>query len=200
MLILIVSDVCFYRDGLAAALRTSGTSAIACGHDSVEQTVIAHSVDVALVDLGEPAFLRTIESVRDRPPGAPIVGLTITDSADAVVVAAAGAVRAFVSRDQSLRELVNTVHRAAAGEAVCPPAIAALLFDRVAKRDLLPAPETVLTPREREISVLMARGLTNKEIAAALVIGPSTVKNHVHSVLQKLGVRRRVEAAALLRP
>ena len=200
-LILVVCDVRFYREGVADALVADDAQAIGCAHSEIVETHdrLDGPVDVALVDLSASDCLATLEHLRSRSPATRIVGLTIDEPAEEVFVAATYAVRAFVSREQSLAELVATVRRAAADEAVCPPSIAAVLFERVARRSLPGTPQTVLTPREREISSLLARGLTNKQIAASLVICPATVKNHVHNILQKLGVERRGEAAALLR-
>jgi two-component system nitrate/nitrite response regulator NarL len=200
-LILVVCNVRFYREGVADALSADGARAIACAHSEVVETRgrLDKPVDVALVDLSSSDAMQTLEQLRSGSHPTRIVGLTIAETAEEVFVAATFAVRAFVSREQSLEELVATVRRAAADEAVCPPSIAAVLFDRVAHRALPGTPQTVLTPREREISSLMARGLTNKQIATSLVICPATVKNHVHNILQKLGVERRGEAAALLR-
>jgi DNA-binding NarL/FixJ family response regulator len=202
MLILIVSDVCFYREGLAVALSGDGNSCSACAHSELEDTLSnGQALDLALVDLGDAGFIEIINLVRTNRPVATIVGLTTSDAdaAGVTLLAASYGVRAFVSRDQSLTELVSTVEQAGAGDAVCPPAIASLLFERAAARELFDAPGSLLTPREREIATLVARGMTNKEIAATLVIGPATVKNHVHNVLRKLRVQRRTEAAAVLR-
>jgi two-component system, NarL family, nitrate/nitrite response regulator NarL len=198
-LVLIVSDVRFYRDGVAAALGAEGTQAEACGHGELAAVMAGEPAEVAVVDLGDRDFLRSLEGLRERWPRTRLVGLTMTETADAVVAAAACSVRAFVSREQSLAELLATVQCAAANQAVCPPTVADVLFERAARREFPALPETVLTPREHEITTLIARGLTNKEIAATLVIGPATVKNHVHSILGKLGVQRRGEAAAMFR-
>jgi two-component system, NarL family, nitrate/nitrite response regulator NarL len=201
MLILVASDVCFYREGLAVSLGIDGKSCLACAHAELEEVASGEAVDVALVDLGDPGFIETLDFFRTDLPEACIVGLTTNDvdAADVALLAASYGVRAFVSRDQSLEELVSTVERAGAGDAVCPSAIASQLFDRAAARDLFDGSDSILTPREREIAALVAQGLTNKEIAATLVIGTATVKNHVHNVLRKLRVNRRAEAAAALR-
>jgi two-component system nitrate/nitrite response regulator NarL len=198
VLIVVVSDVCFYRDGLAAGL-SERNSAIGCDRQELSAILEQHSPHAVLIDLGTPTFLEAIELTRRAQPEAAIVGLTVIEGEDVVIVAARHGVRAFVSRDQSLEELVATVEAASTGNAVCPPTIASLLFDRVADRNLGEPSRSALTPREREIAALLEQGLTNKEIAAKLVIGPATVKNHVHNVLQKLKVHRRTEAAALLR-
>jgi DNA-binding NarL/FixJ family response regulator len=198
LLIVVVSDVCFYRDGLAAGLSV-GNSAIGCDEHELSAVLEQHSPHAVLIDLGMPTFVEAIELTRRAQPDAAIVGLTVIEGEEVVILAACHGVRAFVSRDQSLEALVATVEAASAGTAVCPPTIASLLFDHVGDGSVGEPSRYALTPREREIAALLAHGLTNKEIAAELVIGPATVKNHVHNVLQKLNVHRRTEAAALLR-
>ena len=198
MRLLIVCDVRFYREGILAVLATGGDVVEGCAHADLTALPARPAADVVLVELRE-GFVQSLELLRERRPSACIVGLLLNDDAQKVVAAASCGVRAFVSREQSLAELVAAVRSAAAGEAVCPPSLAALLFERLGRRELPSAADVVLTPREREISTLMMRGMTNKEIASTLVIGPATVKNHVHSILRKLGVRGRGEAAALLR-
>jgi two-component system, NarL family, nitrate/nitrite response regulator NarL len=197
--VLIVSDVRFYRDGVAAAISAEGAQAKTCGHGELAAVLPDEPAEVAVIDLGDRDFLRSLEVLREHWPQTRLVGLTMAETADAVLAAAACSVRAFVSRDQSLAELLATVRCAAANQAVCPPTVADILFERAARRELPALPESVLTPREHEVTTLIARGLTNKEIAARLVIGPATVKNHVHSILGKLGVQRRGEAAAMFR-
>lgn len=89
------------------------------------------------------------------------------------------------------------------GELLCPPRIVARLFDRVAElaRDYGPADaaEPVLTRREQQIAQLIREGLSNKEIAAELRIGPATVKRYVHNLLEKFQVQRRSAIAARVR-
>ncbi len=92
--------------------------------------------------------------------------------------------------------MIASVRRALGGELFCPPRIAALLFNRLATlaADRSPGPlSEPLTRREREIAGLIAAGLQNKEIARRLGLGSTTVKNHVHNILQKLNIKRRRE-------
>jgi len=107
-----------------------------------------------------------------------------------------------VPRDGTLADLRAVIESVARGEVVCSPRIAASLLRRIA--DLAaerepPPPELRLTSREIEIVELIDQGLSNKEIAQRLSIALPTVKNHVHSILDKLHVHRRAEAAARLR-
>jgi DNA-binding NarL/FixJ family response regulator len=105
----------------------------------------------------------------------------------------------FITKDALAEELVRAVRVVAAGDALLSPAVTRRLLDQVARQ--LPAPRVApgtrlddLSEREREVMLLLARGLTNAEIAAALVIGEATVKTHVSNLLAKLGLRDRVQA------
>ena len=194
---LVVSSVCFYRDGIARALREDGVETTASSHGDPGLAVAAAASDVVLVDLVDTDFAATLECVVGA---APVVGLALTSNPPVAAAAALG-VRAFVGCDQTLATLVATTRRAARGEAVCPESIAAVVFAALGSPASRPAATVteVLTRREREIGRLMMRGLSNREIAAELVIEPATVKNHVHQILRKLDVRRRGQAADLFR-
>ena len=107
----------------------------------------------------------------------------------------------YVAREASVDELVRIVTSLHCGEPACSPRIATMMFRHATAiaRERGAAPVSTLTHREHEILALIHRGLTNKEIAAALSIGLTTVKNHVHHVLEKLGVQHRTAAAARFR-
>jgi DNA-binding NarL/FixJ family response regulator len=129
-----------------------------------------------------------------------LVGFGIAGGAEEVLACAEAGVTAFVDSNGTVHELVGAVESALRGELLCSPRITALLCDRLASlagtRNEMTEP---LTRREREIAALIAEGLSNKEIASDLRIGPATVKNHVHNILEKLKVRRRAAVAALWR-
>jgi DNA-binding NarL/FixJ family response regulator len=130
------------------------------------------------------------------------LGLRETDH-DVVEWAEAG-LAGFVSRDQSIGELVSAITCVARGELVCPPRIASALMSRVSmrgygRREDSELPLTPLTYREREIALLVEQGLSNKEIAFRLGIQLATIKTHVHHILEKLRVRRRIQISASAR-
>jgi DNA-binding NarL/FixJ family response regulator len=105
-----------------------------------------------------------------------------------------------VAQDGSVEDLIAAVLRALRGELVCSPQIAALLFSRMVALSngrSASSAEVLLTRREREIAALVACNLANKEIARRLRLGPTTVKNHVHNILQKLNIHRRGEIARM---
>jgi DNA-binding NarL/FixJ family response regulator len=116
-----------------------------------------------------------------------------------------GALRAgasgFLLKRTRPEELVSAVHTIAAGDSLLSPSVTSRVIERMARR---PTPDVAtdarldeLTPREREVLELVARGLSNGEIAAELVVEESTVKTHVRRILAKLGARDRVQAVIL---
>ncbi len=155
------------------------------------------AMDVLVVELDEQSAAG-LGDLRSAAPATPVLGLVLAVSQTVVIAAAALGVRAFVSPSQPLDDVVRAVACAARGETLCPPSVAALLFEQFGPGRALRS-DAELTAREREVAALIARGHSNKEIATLLCVEPATVKNHVHHILQKLQVARRGEAAALLR-
>jgi len=203
--LLIVTDARFYREGLARVLATDGRVEVVESAPSMEQAMAALAAchpDVVLVDAASPEALPGVSAILDWSPEVRIVALGVTDAERDVIAFAEAGVAGYVLRDASLEELVATVESAARGELRCSPKLAATLLRRVASLAATPDDRSAqhhVTAREREILRLVDEGLSNKEIAARLFIQVATVKNHVHNILDKLGVRRRGEAAARMR-
>jgi DNA-binding NarL/FixJ family response regulator len=156
--------------------------------------------DVVLMDIRMPR-LDGIEATR-RLPDQRVLILTTFGLDDYIVEALRAGASGFITKDVPADELVRAVKAVAAGDALLSPSVTRQLLDRVGRR--LPAaidaqPETLaeLTEREREVLGLLARGMSNAEIAKALVVGEATVKTHVSNVLMKLGLRDRVQAVVL---
>jgi DNA-binding NarL/FixJ family response regulator len=150
-----------------------------------------------------PDSLAAVRELAAMPAHAKIVAFAVAEVDEVVLACAEAGVASYVPRDASIEDLVASVHRAARGEMLCSPRIAATLFRRVAAlaAEVQPAAAAavLLTRREREIVELIDGGLSNKEIAQRLSIEVATVKNHVHNLLEKLHVHRRGQAAARVR-
>jgi DNA-binding NarL/FixJ family response regulator len=139
-------------------------------------------------------------AVMNAAPTVRIVGFAAADGEVELMEGVEAGVMGFVSRSGSVDELVSAIECVDRGEAVVSPRVTAMLAQRLARISTPSvnnnqAPEQ-LTPRELEILTLIVDGLSNKEIGVRLFIELPTVKNHVHSILQKMHVRRRGEAAA----
>ena len=179
-----------YRDAIARTLPRYGLTVV----DRSENP------DVVLVDvaLGGIAALRDVAATAQ---GVRAVAVGVRDVDQEVLnYIEAGAV-GYVLLDASLDDLAEAAHRAVRDEPLASPQVIATLMRRVAALSEGGDHASVdgLTSRELEVAELIERGLSNKEIAAQLSIAVTTVKNHVHSILEKLNVHRRGEAASLVR-
>jgi DNA-binding NarL/FixJ family response regulator len=126
-----------------------------------------------------------------RGAGTPIISFGVASHDEALACAEVG-ISAFVGADGTIDDLAQAALLALEGKAVVSPTLAALLVQRIAAlSEAHSPPNAALTRREQEIARLIDHGLSNKEIAGSLKISPATVKNHVHTILEKLNVSRR---------
>ncbi len=193
-----------FRDCLAAALRGdaafAGVAAIDADPATFARLAAGEPVDVVVLGCsGEGRILDLFRQARRRWSEAKMLVLgTEEGEAEALALLHEGA-KGYLFRDQSLNELRDAILEVAAGATACTPRIAHLLFSRLAelgrqrrrdeRLDLLE-----LTAREIEVLRLIADGLKNQEIAARLFLSVHTVKNHVHNILERLGVKSRWSA------
>ena len=203
--VLVVSDVALYRDGIVIALErdarfrpvaSAGSRATA---RAARRRAAPH---VALVDLGMAEALLTVHDLAAGAPPVPVVVLAVPEAEQQVIACAEAGAAAYVTRSASLDDLKAAIAGALTGELRCSARIAGAMFRRLA--GLAHArPKTTLggtlSRRELEILSCLEQSFSNKEIARALGIEVSTVKNHVHRVLAKLQVSRRNDAGALYR-
>ena len=176
--------------------------ALAADHSAALERSQELQPDIVFLDVSMPDGLRLIHDLHMVVPDAAVVATAVAETDGEIVACAEAGVAGFVTRDQSLAEAVGVLESVARGESPCSPRTAAALLRRVAVLSAQrepPGPPDSLTPRENQIAGLIARGRSNKEIARELCIEISTVKNHVHHMLEKLGVRGRAEAAARVR-
>ncbi len=203
--VVIISDIRLYREGLASALEKMNSLAVCGNYDfspDLVQQISPRDTDVILVDTSEPkASLDTIRKLNDKCGEFTILALALKETEEQVISYFEAGCSSYVSRDASLDDLVQVVLRSHRGELVCAPKIAGSLIRHMARNrsDNIPGTARPVTNRELQIVKLIDIGLSNKEIAQQLSIEVSTVKNHVHSVLEKLNVARRNQAAARLR-
>ena len=204
--VFILSDVRIYREGLAllldgrSGIAVAGTSA---GGSASLDMVRTLSPDIALLDMSTADSMALLRGISAWSCDTRVVALGVTDSGPEVVGCAEAGVAGYVTRDDTLDELVDALLTVARGEAPCSPRAAAMLLHRVstlaAGRPTGRGAGVRLTPRESEVLGLIGTGLSNKQIGQRLCIELPTVKNHVHHILEKLAVHGRHEAAQLSR-
>ncbi len=159
--------------------------------------------DVVVMDVRMPAMdgIRATERLTRSDPRARVLILTTFDLDEYVYEALRAGASGFLLKDRPSEELVSAVRVIAAGEALLAPSITRRLIQEFAKRPRTAATDHLgldeLTPREREVLVLMAHGLSNADIARSLHVAETTVKTHVGRVLQKLRLRDRAQAVVL---
>jgi two-component system nitrate/nitrite response regulator NarL len=197
----VVADIRLYRDGLAEALSRRGFAVLVAVSASGVDRVVAASPDVVVVDLASESWVSVVHDLLDDGRAA-VVALAVPEEEPSVLACVEAGVAGYLPRDGSLEDLVRIVRAVARGETLASPRMVARLFRRLAdlaaeREEEAPAPR--LTSRQAEIIDLIDSGLSNKEIASRLSIELSTVKNHVHNILEKLQVVGRREAAALAR-
>jgi DNA-binding NarL/FixJ family response regulator len=198
--VVIADDQPMMRAGFKAVLEATGDiEVVGEAGDGAEAVEVAteQAPDVVLMDIRMPV-MDGIEATR-RLPRQKVLILTTFGVDDYIIAALRAGASGFLLKDAPTAKVVEAVRAVAAGDAVLSPTVTRQLLDQVGRR--LPAavsqePEGLaqLTEREREVLRMLAAGLTNAEIAGALVVSEATVKSHVSNLLGKLGLRDRVQA------
>jgi DNA-binding NarL/FixJ family response regulator len=198
--VVIADDQPMMRAGFKAVLEATGTIEVVAEAANGEEAVAAanrHRPDVVLMDIRMPG-MDGIEATR-RLPRERVLILTTFGLDEYIIDALRAGASGFLLKDAPTHEVVAAVHAVAAGDAVLAPAVTRQLLNQVGRRlpgavSRDPAAAAGLTERERQVLGLLAAGLTNAEISAALVLSETTVKTHVSNVLGKLDLRDRVQA------
>jgi DNA-binding NarL/FixJ family response regulator len=204
--VVIADDQTLVRGGFRLILGAAGIPVVAEAADGREAVAAAlkHRPDVVLMDIRMPemdgleATRRILAASKDRAD-VRIIMLTTFDLDQYVYAALAAGASGFLLKDVSPEHLVAAVRLVRCGDALLAPSITRRLVERFAPRSAGAggADLAVLTPRELEVLGLVARGLSNAELAAALTLSEATVKTHVARILAKLQLRDRVQAVVL---
>jgi len=199
--VLVVDDHAVVREGLRAFLELQvGIEVVGEAADGEEALAAADRLrpDVVLLDLVMPRLegVRALRALRERLPGARVIVLTSFLDDDKLLPALRAGAAGYLLKNAEPQELVRAVRVAHAGEALLDPVVAARLVESLAAGEQ-DEPLDRLTPREREVLVLIGHGFPNKQIAQRLDVSEKTVKTHVGRLLAKLGVDDRTQAAVL---
>lgn len=190
--VLIVEDHNVVRQGLVALLNVAeGLKVVGEAADGVEAIaqIRKHQPDITLIDLRLPRMsgVDVIERIRMETPQARFIVLTTYDGDEDIYRALKAGARAYLLKGMTSEELIATIRAVHAGKSHIPPVIAQRLAERMGTEDL--------TPREFDVLEQIVHGKSNKEIAAELKVSEATVKTHINSLLSKLDVTDRTQAA-----
>jgi DNA-binding NarL/FixJ family response regulator len=192
--VLVVAPAGLYREALSLALRQVGIDVVGTADDqsAALNHASAGSPEVIAIDMRMAAALAVLNSLR-RDVNSKIVAYGVADGDLEIVGCVEAGAHACVTHSADLRLLGDTIERAARDEVALSPRLAGLLVRRLAARaePAAPASRNDLTVRERQVLQLIRAVLSNKEIGEVLHISEATVKNHVHSILDKYGVHSR---------
>jgi DNA-binding NarL/FixJ family response regulator len=211
--VVIADDQALVRSGFRMILGAAGIPVVGEVADGGQAlaAVLEHQPDVVLMDIRMPGMdgLEATRQIVAHPTGAGcrVIILTTFDLDQYVYAALTAGASGFLLKDVSPEQLVDAVRTIRSGDALLAPSITRRLVERFASPEPTPPAEagppavhgdlSELTPRELEVLQLLARGLSNAELAAELVLSEATVKTHVARILRKLGLRDRVQAVVL---
>jgi len=205
--VLIADDQALVRAGFRVLIDSAADlEVVGEASDGIQAVTLARttSPDVVLMDIRMPemdGLAATREIVASGPEGPRVIILTTFDIDEYVFEALRSGASGFLLKDTDPDELLQAVRVVADGDALLAPSVTRRLIEEFATRPdphrTPPEALSVLTDREREVLGLVARGLSNHEIAAELVISPATAKTHVSRVMMKLGARDRAQLVVI---
>jgi DNA-binding NarL/FixJ family response regulator len=200
--VVIADDHAFYRAGLSRMLRACGVDVVAEAHngEAAIRLVEDTAPDVVVMDLNMPG-MSGIEATRRLAQGSPVTKvlvLTVSSDEQDVTEAILAGASGYVLKDGPVEEVVAGIEAVSAGHSLISPRVATFMLTHLRESTASETPTLAgarLSNRELEVLGLLAEGRANHEIADQLVISQSTVRNHISSILLKLQVENRVQAA-----
>jgi DNA-binding NarL/FixJ family response regulator len=208
--ILLVENHSLFREGLAHVLAAQPDLKIVGEAGTVQEAIEAArrlKPNMVLMDLGLPdgSGVDAIRTIRAEQPAVLAICLTVNDDDETVLAALHAGAHGYVFKNIRAADLLKTIRGVALGEAGLSRTLTRRVLDSFSRQPhpphslANPPEDRGLTPRETELIRLMACGATNRQIAERLVISEHTVRNHVHNVLQKLGLHSRRDVASLVK-
>lgn len=203
--VLICDDQMIVCEGLRAILSTArGIEVVGAANDGAKAVDMIPETepDIVLMDLKMPVMngIQATRLIRKRYPHVRVLVLTTYDADEWVFDAIRGGASGYLLKDTPRDKLIAAIRDTVAGKTHVDPAVAGKLFAQIAAQGAAPPDTSIaddLSEREREVLSLLARGLTNAEIAGRLYLSEGTVRNYVSSILAKLNVSDRTQAAVL---
>jgi len=203
--ILVLEDNRVLRDGITEMLNGQADMNVAAtigSSSNVLQKASQIKPHVILMDVGLNKFKNTsvVELVRKNMPDAKVIGMGFIPSQSDIVEFVEAGASGFILKDATVQEFLGTIRSVAQGVNVLPPSLTGSLFSHVIESALKKTKGKLInavrmTKREREVIVLIADGMSNKEIAQRLNIAIYTVKSHVHNIMEKLALHSRLQIA-----
>jgi len=206
ILVLVIEDNRLVRDGLAALLDAQPDFKVVAAAEGANAGLLQvreTKPHVVLVDagLGNHDSHRLVESLKKEAPESKVIVMDLLPAQEDVIAFIRAGANGFLVKDATTDDFVRTIRSVAEGADVVPPALTGTLLSHIVDQAVTRSTAAVLeavqmTKREREITSLIAEGLSNKEIAQRLNIATYTVKSHVHNILEKLALHSRLQIAA----
>jgi DNA-binding NarL/FixJ family response regulator len=203
--ILLIEDNRIFREGITALIDAQAdlcvVASLSGGHDTLEKARAAKP-HVILMDLGlrNENGLRIASALAKSMPAARVIVMGLIPSQQEIIEFVEAGAAGFLLKDASIDDVLSTIRSVARGTKVLPPPLTGMLFthvvDQALKKGQRALTEAVrMTKREKEVIVLVAEGMSNKEIAARLNLSTFTVKSHIHNILEKLALNSRLQIA-----
>ncbi|MDX2182913.1 MAG: response regulator transcription factor [Gemmatimonadaceae bacterium] len=202
----LIEDNRIVREGMVALMsRREELRIVAAGPNLSTVDRLPEPPQVLLLDIGleHADSLAVAHDARSGIPESRVIVMDVLPADEELVSFVNAGVRGFVMKDATVDDLVATIEAVANGTNVLPPVMLSSLFSQIARETIrrgrpAVAEASQMTPRERQVVLLIGEGLSNKEIAARLQIATHTVKSHVRNVMEKLSLHTRLQIAAYL--
>ncbi len=206
ILVLVIEDNRLVRDGLAALLDAQPDFKVVAAAEGASAGLLQvreTKPHVVLVDaaLGSHDSHSLVESVKKEAPQSKVIVMDLLPAQEDVIEFIKAGASGFIVKDATIDDFISTIRSVAEGADVVPASLTGTLLSHIVDQAVTRSTAAVLesvqmTKREREITALIAEGLSNKEIAQRLHIATYTVKSHVHNILEKLALHSRLQIAA----